>query len=148
MLSQFGKAGLIKKAQSPPEKVRQVLAKVSTDGLLATAQAVRNKLDQPLPLGYSAVGTVTEVGEGVTGFSIGDRVVCNGNHAEAVVVPENLVAHVRADWRTKHAPVGLRSGIIKALGFQTEALFSPGPHLQTSRPHKHSQVESWLTLTN
>jgi len=94
MLSQFGKAGLIKKAQSQPDKVRQVLEKVATDGVLATAQAVRNKLDQPLPLGYSAVGTVTEVGDGVTGFSVGDRVVCNGNHAEAVVVPENLVAHV------------------------------------------------------
>jgi len=94
MIAQFGKAGFIEKARSQPDKVRQVIDKIQTDGIIPTAKAVLHKLDQPLPLGYSAVGTVTEVGEGVTRFAPGDRVVCNGNHAEAVTVGENLAAKI------------------------------------------------------
>ena len=59
-----------------------MLDKVRTDGLLPTVEAVRNKLDQPLPLGYCNSGVVLEIGEGVTGFSVDDRVVSNGPHAE------------------------------------------------------------------
>src|SRR5215471_3988272 len=84
MLVDFGRAGWIDKARQQPEKVRQVLDKVRTDGLLTTLDAVRSKLDQPLPLGYCNVGTVLAVGAGVTGFSVGDRVVSNGPHAEVV----------------------------------------------------------------
>jgi predicted dehydrogenase/threonine dehydrogenase-like Zn-dependent dehydrogenase len=71
-----------------------VLDKVRTDGMLPTLEAVRNKLDQPLPMGYCNVGTVVEVGAGVTGFAVGDRVASNGKHAEMVAVPVNLCAHV------------------------------------------------------
>ena len=71
-----------------------VLDKIKTDGLFPTLEAVRNKLDQPLPLGYCNAGTVMEVGAGVTGFSVGDRVASNGKHAEMVCVPENLCAKV------------------------------------------------------
>src|SRR5207249_8920984 len=74
MLLEFGKASWIEKARQQPDKVRHVLDKIRTDGLLATFQAVRNQLDQPLPLGYCNVGTVVSVGDGVTGFSVGDRV--------------------------------------------------------------------------
>ena len=56
--------------------------------------AVLNKLNQPLPLGYSNVGVVLNVGEGVTGFQIGDRVISNGKHAEVVCVPKNLCAKI------------------------------------------------------
>ena len=52
-------------------------------------QAVRDKLDQPLPMGYCNVGVVAEVGAGVTGFAMGDRVASNGKHAEAVSVGTN-----------------------------------------------------------
>ncbi len=69
MLVDFGKAGLIDKARQQPDKVRMVLDKVRTDGLAPTLDAVRNKLDQPLPLGYCNVGVVVEVGAGVTGFA-------------------------------------------------------------------------------
>lgn len=52
MLVDFGKSGLVAKARSQPEKVRQVLDKVATDGLITTVDAVRSKLGQPIPLGY------------------------------------------------------------------------------------------------
>jgi len=94
MLVDFGKAGFIGKARQQPDKVRQVLDKIRTDGLAPTLEAVFNKLDQPLPLGYCNVGRVLETGAGVAGFSPGDRVVSNGRHAEAVAVPVNLVAKV------------------------------------------------------
>ena len=51
MLVDFGKAGLIDKARQQPDKVRMVLDKIRTDGLMPTPQAVRNKLGQPLPMG-------------------------------------------------------------------------------------------------
>jgi predicted dehydrogenase/threonine dehydrogenase-like Zn-dependent dehydrogenase len=94
MLVEFGKAGLIEKARQQPDKVRMVLDKVRTDGLLPTIESVRNKLDQPLPMGYCNVGEVLEVGPGVRGFSVGDRVASNGRHAEVVSVPMNLCARV------------------------------------------------------
>jgi len=94
MLVDFGRASLFDKARQQPEKVRQVLDKVRTDGLFATLDAVRSKLDQPLALGYCNAGVVLEVGAGVDGFAIGDRVVSNGPHAEIVRVPKNLCARI------------------------------------------------------
>lgn len=94
MLVDFGKASLLGKARQQPERVAMVLDKMKTDGIAATFDAVRNKLDQPLPLGYCNVGVVTEVGAGVGGFSPGDRVASNGKHAEMVSVPVNLCARV------------------------------------------------------
>ena len=94
MLVDFGKGSFIDKARQQPDKVRMVLDKVRTDGLVPTIEAVRNKLDQPLPMGYCNVGEVVEVGAGVTGFAVGDRVASNGKHAEMVAVPVNLCAKV------------------------------------------------------
>ena len=94
MLVEFGKANLIDKARQQPDKVKQVLDKIKTDGLQPTLEAVFNKLGQPLPLGYCNVGRVVAVGKGVTEFVVGDRVASNGNHAEYVCVPKNLVVKV------------------------------------------------------
>lgn len=94
MLVDFGKANLIDKARQQPDKVREVLQKVKTDGAIATLDAVQSKLDQPLTLGYCNVGRVAEIGAGVTGFAPGDRVASNGKHAEVVVVPRNLCAKI------------------------------------------------------
>lgn len=94
MLVEFGKANLIDKARQQPDKVKQVLDKIKTDGLQPTLEAVFNKLGQPLPLGYCNVGKVIAVGRGVTEFAVGDRVASNGNHAEYVCVPQNLCAKV------------------------------------------------------
>jgi hypothetical protein len=62
MLVEFGKAGWIEKARQQPDKVRMVLEKVRTDGLAATLEAIKNKLDQPLTLGYCNVGVVAGLG--------------------------------------------------------------------------------------
>ena len=94
MLVGFGKASLIDKARQQPEKVKMVLEKVQTDGLLTTYDAVKSKLAQPLALGYCNVGVVHEVGAGVDGFQVGDRVVSNGPHADMVKVPKNLCAKI------------------------------------------------------
>src|SRR4029078_3770827 len=56
--------------------------------------AVRDKLDQPMPMGYCNAGRVLQVGSGVVGFSVGDRIASNGKHAEIVSVPANLCARV------------------------------------------------------
>ena len=94
MLVDFGRAGLLEKVRQQPDKVKQVLAKIRTDGLVPTLKAVSRKLDQPLPLGYCQMGTVLALGEDVIDLRIGDRVVSNGPHAEVVCVPRNLVAPV------------------------------------------------------
>ena len=92
MLLDFGKAGWIKKARSQPDKVRMVLDKVKTDGLLSTIDAVNSKLSKPLPLGYCNVGIVRDPTD--TGFEVGARVISNGHHADYVCVPKNLIAKV------------------------------------------------------
>ncbi|TQP98074.1 zinc-binding dehydrogenase [Vibrio cholerae] len=94
MLVDFGKASLVDKARQQPEKVKMVLEKVQTDGLLTTVGAVRSKLGQPLPLGYCNVGVVSQVGRGAEQFKPGDRVLSNGAHADVVRVPKNLCAKI------------------------------------------------------
>ncbi len=94
MLVEFGQAGWIGKAKAQPEKVKQVLDKIRTDGLLPTLDAVFSKLGEPLPLGYCNAGLVTHAGDATTGFDVGDRVVSNGPHAEIVSVPPLLCAKI------------------------------------------------------
>jgi len=94
MLVDFGKASLIDKALQQPDKVKMVMNKVHTDGLMTTLDAVRSKLGQPLPLGYCNVGRVIKIGESVDSFSLGDRVVSNGPHADVVKVGSNLCARI------------------------------------------------------
>ena len=103
MLVEFSKANLIQKARQQPEKVKQVLDKIKTDGLMPTMEAVFRKLDEPLPLGYCNAGVVLEVGGGVPDLQPGDRVISNGNHAEIVCVPRNLVARIPESVCDEHA---------------------------------------------
>jgi len=74
MLVDFGKASWIQKALQQPERVKQVLNKIKTDGLRPTFTAVKSKLDQPLSLGYSQSGKIIAVGKGVSGFSVANPV--------------------------------------------------------------------------
>jgi predicted dehydrogenase/threonine dehydrogenase-like Zn-dependent dehydrogenase len=93
-LLDFGKSGWIAKARQQPEKVKQVLDKIKTDGIVPTVEAVFNKLDEPMSPGYCNAGVVLEVGVGVTDLRQGDRVISNGPHAEIVCVPRNLCAKI------------------------------------------------------
>jgi predicted dehydrogenase/threonine dehydrogenase-like Zn-dependent dehydrogenase len=94
MLVEFGRANLLSKAKAQPDKVRQVIEKIRTDGLLPALDSVFARLGEPLRLGYCNAGRVVEVGPGVTDFWAGDRVVSNGPHAEIVGVPQNLCARI------------------------------------------------------
>lgn len=94
MLIGFGKANWLNKARQQPQQVKAVLDKVRTDGLIPTFDAVRSKLNKPVPLGYSNAGIVISVGAGVSGLKPGDRVASNGNHAEIVQVPQHLCAKI------------------------------------------------------
>lgn len=94
MLMDFGKASYLNKARQQPEKVKMVKDKIKTDGLLTTLEAVRSKLEQPLPLGYCHVGIVERIGFGVDGLKPGDRVVSNGFHADLVKVAKHLCAKI------------------------------------------------------
>lgn len=120
-LVEFGKASLLSKARQNPDRVKQVLAKIKADGLLPTLEAVFNKLDEPLPLGYCNAGRVVEVGEGVKGFSVGDRVASNGNHAEVVNVPINLCAKIPDDVSDENASFA----VLGAIALQGVRLLKP-----------------------
>jgi len=95
-LVEFAGKSLLGKARSRPDLLRQVLDKARGEGLLNAANAAFGRLEESMPLGYSAAGTIVELGSGVAGFRVGQRVACAGGnyavHAEYVVVPQNLLA--------------------------------------------------------
>ena len=121
MLVEFGKASLIDKARQQPDKVKQVLDKIKTDGVQPTIEAVFNKLGHPLPLGYCNSGTVVAIGNGVTEFKVGDRVASNGQHAEYVCVPKNLVAKIPENVSDEEAAFT----VIGSIGLQGIRLINP-----------------------
>ncbi|QDV44197.1 Glucose--fructose oxidoreductase precursor [Stieleria neptunia] len=120
MLVDFGKGSYLAKARSQPDKVKQVLQKIKTDGLLTTVDAVRAKLDTPIPLGYCNVGVVAETSR-QSRFAIGDRVISNGPHAEMVSVPENLVAKIPSGVSDEAAAFT----VVSAIGLQGIRLLQP-----------------------
>lgn len=121
MLVGFGKASLIDKARQQPEKVKMVLEKVQTDGLLTTYDAVKSKLAQPLALGYCNVGIVHEIGTHVDDFQVGDRVVSNGPHADMVKVPKNLCAKIPDNVNDESASFA----VVASIGLQGIRLAQP-----------------------
>jgi predicted dehydrogenase/threonine dehydrogenase-like Zn-dependent dehydrogenase len=121
MLVEFGKANYLQKAKQQPDKVKEVINKVKTDGIKPTMNAVFNKLGQPLPLGYCNVGKVVAIGKGVEDFQVGDRVASNGHHAEFVAVPKNLVAKIPDNVSDEEAAFT----VIGAIGLQGIRLINP-----------------------
>ena len=95
MLVEFAEKSLLGKAKSRPDQFKQLLDKVKSDGVIPAIQYAFNRLDQPMPLGYSSAGTIVELEEGMEGFTVGQRVACAGGgyavHAEYNVVPRNLL---------------------------------------------------------
>lgn len=116
MVVQFAKKSLAAKAKARPDLVRKVFDKARRDGIAATIRAVLSRLDEPLPLGYSACGDVIEVGEGAEGlFHVGQRIAIAGaglaNHADFNVVPINLAAPVPDDVNDEEACFGTLGAI-------------------------------------
>lgn len=95
MIVDFAQKNLLDKARSRPDLVKQMWEKAQLQGALTTWEAARNRLEQPMALGYSSAGVVVDAGAGVDAFQPGDRVACAGGgyavHAEVVSVPVNLV---------------------------------------------------------
>jgi predicted dehydrogenase/threonine dehydrogenase-like Zn-dependent dehydrogenase len=96
MLVEFAGKSLVGKALSRPDLVRQLVDKAHREGVLSTVEAAFNRLDQPMPLGYSSSGVIEALGDGMQGFKVGDRVACAGGgfavHAEFALIPNNLLA--------------------------------------------------------
>ncbi len=103
MVMELAGKSLLGKARERPDHVRRVLEKVRNEGLVNTVRAVREKLDEPMTMGYSSAGVVLACGSGVQNFKPGDRVASNGSHAEVVSVPVNLCAAVPENVFTDHA---------------------------------------------
>jgi predicted dehydrogenase/threonine dehydrogenase-like Zn-dependent dehydrogenase len=101
MLVEFSEKSLLGKARARPDLLRQVLDKARREGLLTALEAAFNRLDQPMALGYSSAGTIVALGDGLQGFSVGERVACAGGgyavHAEYAVIPRNLMAVLPAE---------------------------------------------------
>ena len=94
----LARKNLLAKARERPDLVKRVIEKARREGPLAALDAVRAKLDLPIPLGYSLAGRVLQAGPEAPGFVLGDRVACAGagyaNHAELNVVPRNLAVKI------------------------------------------------------
>ncbi|MEM6468407.1 MAG: bi-domain-containing oxidoreductase [Planctomycetota bacterium] len=120
MLVDFGRGGYLAKARSQPDKVKQVLQKIRTDGLSTTLDAVRAKLDTPIPLGYSNVGRVIEADHDST-LTPGMRVISNGPHAEVVAVGEKLVASIPEEVSDETASYT----VVASIGLQGVRLIQP-----------------------
>ncbi|GAK57147.1 oxidoreductase domain protein [Candidatus Vecturithrix granuli] len=123
MLVEFSRGNYLQKAKQQPEKVRQVLEKIKTDGLLPTIDAVRAKLDQPLALGYCHVGTVLECQASNFQERLlkGERVISNGPHAEVVCVPRNLCVRIPNHVSEEDASFT----VVSAIGLQGIRLANP-----------------------
>ena len=95
---ELAKKSLVGKALARPDLVRQVITKAQAEGILEAWRQAMGRLDTPVPLGYSSAGVVIDVGPGVQGLAIGDRVACAGSgyagHAEVVSVPVNLCVKI------------------------------------------------------
>ena len=95
MVVEFAEKSYLGKARSRPDLVKQTLDKAKREGIQPTVQAVFNRLDQPMALGYSSAGTIVALGRNMQGFKVGQRVACAGGgyavHAEYNVVPRNLL---------------------------------------------------------
>ena len=112
MVVDFAHKNLVQKARSRPDLVRQTVDKAKRDGVLTTFDAVQNRLDRPMTLGYSCAGRVIEVGAGITELAVGDAVACAGTgaaHAEIASVGRNLVARLPEG-------VGIEAGAFGTLG--------------------------------
>ena len=99
MLMDFAGKSLVGKAKERPDLAKKVVAKMRRDGVAGTLKGVFLRLDEPMPLGYSAAGEVVAVGADLAAeFEVGDRVAVAGaglaNHAEFNAVPRNLAVKI------------------------------------------------------
>jgi predicted dehydrogenase/threonine dehydrogenase-like Zn-dependent dehydrogenase len=88
----LARKSLIGKARQRPQDVKRVLQKLRYEGIRSTLRQVSARLDEPMPLGYSASGVVIECGAGVQEFKPGDRIAAAAPHSAVSVAGRNLCA--------------------------------------------------------
>jgi len=92
------KKSLLKKALDRPDLVKKVINMAKTEGISEAYRQAKNRLDDPIPLGYSCAGIIEEIGSGVLGYQKGDKVACFGSnyatHAEYNWIPKNLIVRI------------------------------------------------------
>lgn len=97
-INKLAKQNLLRKAQSRPDLVKRVIEKIKTEGVIKTYKDVQARLDQFLPLGYSACGFVQSIGSEVTEFQPGDFVSVIGaniaSHSSLISSPQMMCAKV------------------------------------------------------
>ncbi len=106
----FGKAGWINKARQQPDRVKDVLNKIKSSGFKETFRAIKTKLDYPMVMGYSAVGTVIHANEKFS-LSKGDRVFTNSVHQEQGLIDYNMCVKIPDVVDNKSASFGAIGGI-------------------------------------
>lgn len=112
-LASFGGKNLFQKALERPDQVKKVTEKMSTDGILTTIQSAFGRLKDPMPMGYTAVGKVIEIGRDVTDIKVGDIVAEVGQayHSEVNRVGKNLVVKVPGKVDIRQAAFAALGGI-------------------------------------
>ena len=106
----FGKVGWIDKARQQPDKVKDVINKIKSSGLLDTYRAIKNKLDFPMTMGYSAVGITTKAYEKYN-LNKGQRIFTNSFHQEEALIDFNMCVEIPDDLDSKSAVFGAIGGI-------------------------------------
>src|SRR5262249_17564528 len=93
-LVDLARKSLIGKALSRPKDVKRVLEKIKSEGLRTAYEQASARLDEPMPLGYSAAGIVLACGAGVQEFKPGERVAAAAPHAAVSLVAPKLCARI------------------------------------------------------
>ncbi len=110
---QQASASLLAKAREQPELVKQGLQSIRDEGVFKTWEKINLGKQKSASMGYSSSGVVVEVGKGIAGFKVGDRVACGGygwaSHSEMILVPEKLTVGLPAE-------VEHKSGAFTTLG--------------------------------
>ncbi len=106
----FGKVGWFDKARQQPDKVKDVINKIRSSGLINTYRAVKNKLDYPMAMGYSSVGISTKTYKQYN-INKGDRVFTNSFHQEEALVDFNMCVEIPDELNSKSATFGAIGGI-------------------------------------
>lgn len=100
-ISTLARKNLLQKAKSRPDLVKRVVEKVKTEGLAKTYGDVLGRLEKLTPLGYSACGTVIEVGSNIQDFQTGDFVAVIGaeiaTHSSLIIAPEMMCLKLSKD---------------------------------------------------
>lgn len=97
--TQYGKI-ILTETEKPVPQPGHVLIRTEYSAISPGTETgmAKHHHEKPVILGYSAVGRVEALGEGVTGIEIGQRLACYGapyaRHAEYLSVPTNLTAPV------------------------------------------------------